>query len=139
MNTLKAQRNASYLTRPQIRVLDKRGNLIDGFISSEAAYACVNDQKTHFVVDIGTIQENNPAPAQAQHSPITHDRSPAENAAIAHMKELRAHAQRLADELSLIVRTVNDTLRHGLTVGQEEALTDCAKSSGKALEDFRNQ
>ncbi len=48
-----------------------------------------------------------------------------------------AHADKLAENLSLLIRTVNDTLRHGLTDSQVECLEDCVKYSNGALEDWR--
>jgi len=36
-------------------------------------------------------------------------------------------------QLSLLIRTANDTLRHGLTIGQEDALQTCVKSANKVL------
>lgn len=44
-----------------------------------------------------------------------------------------AAALDMADHISLMVRTVNDTLRHGLTDGQREALEEMCDEARKIL------
>lgn len=81
---------------------DRQREIQESDAISTAIIATFNKIGEHKYVPRATMGD---APAQAQHSPITHDHSPAENAAIAHMKELRAHAQRLADALTDCVTT----------------------------------
>ncbi len=46
---------------------------------------------------------------------------------------LIAAAPKLHNQLSLAIRTINDTLRHGLTKGQIEALSQCIVEAHKVM------